>query len=124
MSKTLDQFGGLPMFDDPPPPPTGPEAEPHTREEGKPPAFQRFLESDDGKLFWEEIQSAALEAYRAGEKRFSPRGFLAHYRDTKKVRVNNVFSPWFADLLVAKYPALLDIIERRVRKKKGPEVGP
>jgi len=54
------------------------------------------------------------------ETRFSPRGFLAHYRDSKKVRINNNFSPWFADMLVAEHPQLVDIVERRVRKAAGP----
>ena len=48
---------------------------------------------------------------------------MAHYRDTKKVRLNNNFSPWFADLLVAKHPQLIDIVERRVRRKIGPTLG-
>jgi len=106
----------------PPTPPTGPVADPYSREEGKPHAFIKFMESEDGPLFWQALENAALDAFKRQETRFSPRGFLAHYRDTKKVRINNNFSPWFADQLVAEHPQLLDLIERRVRKKEGPSI--
>jgi len=105
-----------------PAPPTGPTADKYSREEGKPHAFIKFMDSEDGPPFWMALQDAALDAFRRQEKRFSPRGFLAHYRDTKKVRINNNFSPWFADQLVAEHPQLLDLIERRVRKKEGPSI--
>ena len=88
------------LFDAPPPPPTGPAAEVYSREDGKPDAFIKFMESEDGPPFWRALQDAALDAFGHQQTRFSPRGFLAHYRDTKKVRINNNFSPWFADQLV------------------------
>jgi len=116
-----DQVG---LFDRPPPPPTGPLADSYSREEGKPHAFIKFMESEDGPVFWRALEDAALDAFKRQETRFSPRGFLAHYRDTKKVRINNNFSPWFADQLVAEHPQLLDLIERRVRKKEGPSIQP
>ena len=103
-----------------PAPPTGPAAEVYSREAGKPPALIKFMESDDGPPFWLALEEAALAALGRRERRFSARGFLAHWRDTKRVRINNDFSPWFADRLVAKHPQLIDIIERRVRKKPGP----
>ena len=103
-----------------PDPPTGPAAEKFSREEGEPPAFTKFMDSEHGPPFWLALQVAALDAFGLQEKRFSPRGFLAHYRDSKKVRINNNFSPWFADRLVAEHPQLIDIIERRIRKKEGP----
>jgi hypothetical protein len=108
------------LFDAAPPPPTGPAADPYSREDGKPPAFTKFMDSEDGPPFWRALQDAALDAFRRQEERFSPRGFLAHYRDTKKVRLNNNFSPWFADMLVTEHPQLIDVIERRKRTKEGP----
>jgi len=101
-------------------PPTGPAAEVYSREEGKPHAFIKFMESEDGPPFWRALQDAVLDALGRQEKRFSTRTFLARYRDDEKVRINDHFSPWLADELVAKYPQLIDIIERRVRKKSGP----
>jgi len=108
------------LFDAAPSPPTGPAADPYSREDGKPPAFIEFLDSEDGPPFWRALQDAALDAFAHKEERFSPRGFLAHYRDTKKVRLNNNFSPWFADMLVTEHPQLIDVIERRKRTKAGP----
>ena len=57
MSKTLDNTGGTPLFNQPPPPPpTGPKAEEYTPEEGRPPAFAKFLASDEGQEFWRQMQ--------------------------------------------------------------------
>ena len=103
-----------------PAPPTGPAAEVYSREEGKPLAFTKFMDSEDGPQFWRALQDAALDALARQETRFSTRTFLARYRDDEKVRINDHFSPWFADELVVKYPRLIDIIERRARKKPGP----
>ena len=104
----------------PPPPPTGPQAETYTEQDGRPAAFTAFLASPEGGLFWVAVQAAALTAFQTGEQRFSPRDFLSSYRAQHGVRVNNVFSPWFADMLVERHPQLLAIIERRKRKKAGP----
>ena len=120
MSKYLDQLGGLPIFEPPSPPPTGPEADEYTEEDGRPPAFERFLASEEGQEFWGEIQRSALDASGRGESRFSCLGFIHSYRDSHKARVNNSYAPWFADILVMAHPELVDIIERRVRKKPGP----
>jgi hypothetical protein len=103
-----------------PSPPTGPAAAVYRREDGRPSAFTAFMKSEDGTPFWRALEAAALDALARRETRFSPRGFLAHYRDSKKVRINNNFSPWFADMLVAEHPQLVDIVERRVRKAAGP----
>lgn len=116
--RTVDeQLEGLGLFESPPDPPTGPQAEAYTREEGRPEAFDRFMATEEGETFWWAIRTAALAALEEGEARFSARAFLSNYRHTRKVRINDHFSPWFADLLVATYPALLDIVERRERKK-------
>jgi hypothetical protein len=117
--ETVDEYQ-VSLFDAAPPPPTGPLAEVYSREDGKPPAFIKFMDSADGPPFWRALQDAALDTFGRQEERFSPRGFLAHYRDTKKVRLNNNFSPWFADMLVTEHPQLIDIIERRKRTKEGP----
>ena len=108
------------LFDAAPSPPTGPAADPYSREDGKPPAFIEFLDSEDGPPFWRALQDAALDAFRRQEERFSCASFIWHYRDTKKVRLNNNFSPWFADMLVTEHPQLIDVIERRKRTKEGP----
>ena len=107
-------------FDAAPSPPTGPAADPYSREGGKPPAFIEFLDSEGGPPFWRALQDAALDAFRRQEERFSCASFIWHYRDTKKVRLNNNFSPWFADMLVTEHPQLIDVIERRKRTKEGP----
>ena len=101
-------------------PPSGPQAERYSVEEGLPSALTAFMEGEDGPPFWRALEAAALDALARQETRFSPRGFLVHYRDTKRVRINNNFSPWFADLLLMEHPQLVGIVERRVRKAAGP----
>lgn len=120
MSKRLNELGGLPMFDEPPPPPpTGPEGEEYEGEDNRPPAFMRLLRTTRGQEIWASIERAALKSLSMGETRFSTRGFI----DTKKVGINNAFAPWFSDMLVAKHPELLDIVERRRRSRPGPFSG-
>lgn len=104
----------------PPPPPTGPQAEPFSRLDGAPEAFLAFLETEDGQRFWSWLVAQAMGALSRGEKRFSTRTSVALFRAVEKVRINDHFSPWFADLLVQEHPELVDIIERRARKKRGP----
>lgn len=114
----------LPRTVPPPPvpdPPTGPPAAPYDREDGRPEKYVAFRATEDGEAFWVRLTQDALGALQEGESRFSTRTFLARYRDEQKVRINDHFSPWFADDLVAAYPELLDIVERRARKKRGPE---
>ena len=78
------------------------------------------MESPDGKMVWQHIMDAALQALANGEKRFSVLGEVHVARAITKAKVNNTFAPWIADALVAHEPALLAIVERRVRKKAAP----
>ncbi len=103
-----------------PAPPTGPTAESYDHEDGRPEKFVAFLATEDGRRFWDCIEDAALGAFQSGARRFSARTFLHKYREREKLRINDHFSPWFADELVSRHPALLEIIERRSRKKVGP----
>ena len=108
--------GGLPIFDAPPPP-TGPKATEYTKDDGKWERFQTFRHSEAGREFWEWLLNKALEAIQRGDKRFSVRTWTAVYRDYYGVGITNDFTPWFADELVATHPQLLDIIQRKTRKK-------
>jgi hypothetical protein len=101
----------LDMFE----PPTGPKAKAYTREEGQVAAYYRWRDTDEGVEFVGAMTRAAFAAlYVKG--RFSTRTFLCMYRDEHKLRINNNFSPWLADELVATHPELLDVVERRKRK--------
>ncbi len=106
------------LFDPPPPPPTGPAAEPYFEEDSKPHKYTEWLATAEGQDLFARLSEAALLALRHGEKRFSVRGWVDS--PEHKVRVNNAFSSWLADDLVTRYPQLLGLIERRVRKRVGP----
>jgi hypothetical protein len=96
-----------------PAPPTGPAAEIPNRAAGSYGAYLEWRDTDVGQRFFNEARAAALEA----DGRFSPRSFLAWFRDEYKVRVNDHFSPYLADELITACPELEAIIERRKRKK-------
>jgi hypothetical protein len=98
-------------------PPTGPPAEPYSKEEGASDAFTAFQRSDAGVQFWDALFTAASHALDTGEERFSPRTFVALYRDEHKVRINDHYSAWYADSLIVADPRLESIVERRKRTK-------
>ena len=101
-----------------PAPPSGPAADPYHHFDSRPEKFVKFFLSKEGQGLFAQLRSAALDALRSGEKRFSVRAWVDS--DAHKKRVNNSFCPWLADELVIDRPELLDIIERRVRKRQGP----
>jgi len=99
-----------------PEPPTGPAADPHLREGGTYAAFVAWMATDDGRMAFQWVEFVALEQLAAGATRVSPRTLVARARDRLHIRINDHYTPWIADDLVAKHPALLDVIERRKRK--------
>lgn len=100
-----------------PPPPTGPAADPHTPESGTYRAYEAWLLTEEGAAAFAWVEAKALEQVAAGATRVSPRTLVARARDALRARINDHFTPWIADDLVAKRPELLDVVERRKRKK-------
>ena len=103
-------------------PPTGPLADPYHHADNQPDRFVKFLQSEEGAVFMGRAESEAIVALSEGSRRFSVLGYLHLYRSLYKERVNNSFAPWVADELVARRPELIDIIERRTRRKQGPSM--
>jgi len=101
-------------------PPTGPEAEPYTEGDGRPEKFVKWVQTGEGVQFMLTAIKRARLAMGTDE-RFSVLGYVHAYRALKKVRINNTFAPWIADELVKRDPRLLDTIERRKRRKVGPD---
>ena len=104
-----------------PEPPTGPAAEPYAEPEGLPPAFVEFMDTNDGQLFFEKLAQKAMGKLLLGVPRFSVRGFVYEWREARGGRVNNTWTPWLADALLVRHPELEAIVERRARKKPGPD---
>ena len=104
------------MWHDAPAPPSGPQTAPFDREASFRNGARAFLASENlGRPFWQALQQAAHRAYGKSQK-FSPRTFVAWYRSTYGVRINDHWSAPFADVLLERYPYLEAVIERRVRK--------
>lgn len=99
----------------------GPPADPPI--EATPENFLAFMASDDGTHLIGWLLEDARYCLGRGDKRYSVLGALHAYRHTQKKPVNNSFAPWLSDLLVKRYPALGEIIERRQRRKPGPTDG-
>lgn len=100
-------------------PPSGPEVTSYTDAEGSPEAYRAFMAGVVGQELWTELLAAAQAvyhgAYHATAKRFSTRSFIAKYRERYGLRINDHFSPWLADALVASDVRLDTIVERRRR---------
>lgn len=107
--------GPLSLFDVPTPP-SGPPAPVPTKAEGTREAYLAWRGTDDGARVRKYVEREALAALRRGETRISTRTLVCVARDFFKVAVNNNFSPYIADELVHDFPALQDVIERRVRR--------
>lgn len=98
-------------------PPSGPKAVPFTDPEGSPEAYRAFMAGEIGLELWKDLVGAAQASYEQG-KRFSTRTFIAKYRERYGVRINDHFSPWLADELVANDVRLDAIVERRRRAQR------
>ena len=101
----------------PPPPPSGPEGRIPSRPEGEYHSYLVWKQSPDGHRACAWILDRVMARLRAGEQRISTRTILCECRDALKVEINNIYSPWIADDLIVRYPELLDVIERRKRRK-------
>lgn len=106
-----EQLAGT-MFDVPDPP-TGPAKTPGG---GTWEAYLVWRQSEDGLRVWVYVEAQAMAALEMGATRFSTRTSCAEARDRLKVEINDHYTAWIADDLCRKHIALLDIIERRVRR--------
>lgn len=103
-------------------PPSGSEVAPYTDVEGSPEAYRAFMAGVVGHELWTDLLAAAQAvyhgAYHGTAKRFSTRTFIAKYRERYGLRINDHFSPWLADALVASDVRLDTIVERRRRAQQ------
>ena len=107
--------------------PSGPRSDVPDADAGSHEAYVAWRQTVKGHEVFEAAERAALEVLRQAEAaeqvalgftvRFSPRTFIALYRQDFGVRINNNFSPWLGDELIQKDPQLERVIERRARKK-------
>ena len=86
------------------------------------PEFRAFINTEIGLKFWIAAQRAALEVLRNGrgrerKGRFSPRTYIASYRQAHRVRINDHFSADLATALISVHPQLAAIIETRRRTR-------
>ncbi len=110
----IEQLALLPDAADPP---TGPLADPHPAASGTYSAYLEWLVTEDGIRAFIWVETMALEQLAAGAARISPRTLVARARDRFKIGINDHYTPWIADDLVTRQPALLELVERRKRKK-------
>lgn len=110
----MTDFG--PLFA-PPPPPSGPRATVPSAVDGGYHTYVAWKYTQDGATVVAWVEGRALARFASGERRISARTLAADARDALKIKVNDHFTPWIADDLVARHPELLDVIERRKRRK-------
>jgi len=99
-----------------PDPPTGPAKMP-----SQPNTFAGYLawrRSDAGLKVWRAIEDEALRRLAHGDRRVSPKGLVEWIRAAGN-EINNTHTAWLADDLCRRHPELIDVIERRARRKHG-----
>ena len=100
-----------------PAPPTGPAVETPTRDQNRYAAYLEWRQTRDGACAWVWIKDRALGLLRAGTTRLSAKTLVEECRQELKVELNNTWTCWLADDLVRWDPRLLNLIERRRRRK-------
>lgn len=109
------------LFSPPPEPPSGPQRDPrrYTGLAGSWRGYELWKATEEGRRAFAYIERAALDQAARGEARVSPRTLVAQVRERLKLEVNDHYSAWIADDLVARHPAaLLSVIERRKRRRQ------
>jgi len=109
---------GLPLFDPPPPPPTGPQTD--VGKFARAAAYDAWRDTEDGQKVRSFVAREALAAYYSGAARISVRDLATAARGVLGVEINNNFTARMADELIATYPGLTDLVERRAQRKAAP----
>jgi hypothetical protein len=99
------------------PTPSGPQTPVPTRALNSFNAYCAWKRSDDGGRAMGWMLTRAREQLAAGEQRIGMKALTERCREMLKVALNNAWTAWLADDLVAADPRLLPLIERRVRRK-------
>lgn len=100
-----------------PPPPTGPEIDVPGTDANRYTAYRGWLQTEDGRHVWGLFVAAITRAIARNETRWSPRDFASGLRADLKIKINNTYTAWLADDMIALFPEAEAIIERRKRKK-------
>jgi len=101
-----------------PSPPTGPAVETPTREQNRYVAYLEWRGTRDGSCVWAYLKARVRELLlHKPDPRISVKGLVEACRAELKVEINNTYTAWLADDLVRWDPRLLNLIERRRRRK-------
>jgi hypothetical protein len=83
----------------------------------EPTVYRAWRGSYGGRLVWDYVLAQAQQLLRTGELRVSVNALVEQARAKFHVDVNNTYRAWLADDLVREEPRLVNVIERRQRKK-------
>ena len=100
-----------------PEPPTGPQTPPRTKAMNRYGAYQLWKRSEEGGRAFGWMLVSARRQLAAGARRISTKALVEACRATLRCDLNNSYTSWLADDLLAVEPLLESVIERRVRKK-------
>lgn len=100
-----------------PAPPTGPEADVPGPDANRHAAYLEWRQTRDGACAWVWIKGQASRLGAMDATRISVKGLVEQCRAELKVEINNTYTAWIADDLVRWDPRLLNLIERRRRRK-------
>lgn len=99
-----------------PQPPSGPQTAPPPRAMNRYAAYSAWKRSEEGAQVFGWMLHQARKQLAAGQERIGVKALFEDARKEFRVELNNVWTHWVSDDLVAADPTLLPVIERRVRK--------
>ena len=102
-------------------PPTGPEAEEFTHEDGMPERYVAWRETEEGERCLRWMAHSAYQLINDGAKRVSVNYLSDLVRVELKIRHCNTWRPWMATDVVKRWPDLLPYIQRKKRKSPEPD---
>lgn len=78
--------------------------------------WARWITTEEGRALYAEIESRALAAWQAGEKRVEVNAIVAQVRHDRKVSIDNSLRSLIARKLVKDWPVLEPLVELRRRR--------
>ncbi len=98
-------------------PPSGPKTKVPGKAANTIAAYREWRKTTEGASVWEAFQVSALRQQNDGATRLGGKAIAEMVRVLLKVKLNNTYVSWLVDDLIARYPSMAWLFERRPRRK-------
>ena len=99
--------------------PSGPPSDPPSQPTGTRECYLAWRATEEGGRAWGAIRAYAAELMAQQPRRVSTKHIVETIRLRLHVKINNSWTCFIADDLIAWQPAFRDVIDRRVRRVQG-----